>query len=115
MAIKFNHQKEILVLRDEFPKYFWKYTSTKIEWGKGFAENDFRDAYISGTEKDEKLVLSTEILIGTKRLPVTFIEDIAGALSIEINRKVIYTVKSKGGISQGLLEAFTHSIIEGIR
>ena len=113
MGIKFNHKREILALKEGFPKYFRKYVSTKVEWEKDFAENNFRDAYISGKGKDEKLVLSTEILIDSKGLPVKFVEDMAGELTIEINGKTVYTIKPSGRISQGLLKAFTKSIIEG--
>ncbi|MDR2952866.1 MAG: hypothetical protein LBU82_06465 [Treponema sp.] len=109
MAIKFNHKALILMLRDEFPKYLEK-SSVKIEWGKGFAKNDFRDSFISGKGNDEKLVLLTEIIINAKNLPVSFIEDKTGALTIEINGKTVFTVKPKGRISQNLLKAFTNSI-----
>jgi hypothetical protein len=112
MAIKFNHRREILALRDGFPKYFEAYTSKKVKWETSFAENDFRDAYIFGKGQDERLVLSTKILIGSKSLPVTFKEDTGGELTIEINGKMIYTIKPNGRISQGLLDAFTFSIKE---
>jgi len=115
MPIKFNHKGEILALRDGFSKYFEAYTSIKIEWEKNFAENDFRDAYISGKGKNEKLVLSTEIFIGPKSLHVKFVEDTEGSLAIEIEGKTVYTIKPSGRISQSLLKAFTHSIIEGIQ
>jgi len=101
MAIKFNHKREILALRDGFPKYMEAYTSIKVNWGSGFAENDFRDAYISGKGKNEKLVLSTKILVDAKSLPVTFKEDTEGELTIEINGKMVYTIKPSGRISQG--------------
>jgi hypothetical protein len=112
MAIKFNHKREILALRDGFPKYFEAYTSRKVKWESSFAENDFRDAYISGKGKNEKLVLSTKIFVDAKRLPVIFKEDLAGELTIEINGKMIYTIKPSGRISQRLLDAFTLSIKE---
>jgi hypothetical protein len=115
MGIKFNHKREILALKEGFPRYFRRYVSTKVEWGKDFAENNFRDAYISGKEKNEKLVLSTEIIIDTKSLPIKFVEDMAGELTIEINGKTVYTIKPGGRISQGLLRAFTKAIIEGSR
>jgi len=112
MAIKFNHRREILTFRDEFPKYLEEYTSIKIKWESNFAENDFRDAYIFGKGKNEKLVLSTKIIIGSKILPVTFKEDAAGELTIEVKGNIIYTIKPSGLISQGLLDAFTLSIKE---
>jgi hypothetical protein len=114
MAIKFNHQEVILALRDGFSKYFEAYMSIKVEWGKNFAENDFRDSYISGKGKNEKLVLLTEIIIGTKSLPVKFAEDRAGSLTIEVSGKPIYTIKPRGRISQDLVIAFTNSIAEGL-
>jgi hypothetical protein len=112
MAIKFNHRREILAIRDGFPKYLEAYTSIKVKWESGFAENDFRDAYIYGKGKNERLVLSTKILVGSKSLPVTFKEDAVGELTIEINGNMIYTIKPSGRISQGLLAAFTLSIKE---
>jgi hypothetical protein len=115
MAIKFNHRREILALRDGIPKYLEAYTPIKVKWESDFAENDFRDAYISGKGKNERLVLSTEILAGSKSLPVTFNEDAAGELTVEINGAKIYTIKPSGRISKGLLKAFTQSIIKGIQ
>jgi hypothetical protein len=112
VAIKFNHKREILALRNGFPKYYEAYTSTKVEWEKDFAENDFRNAYIAGTGKDEKLILATKIVVKSKGIPVTFIENVAGELAIEVNRKTVYTIKPRGRISQGLIEAFTLSIIK---
>ena len=107
MAIKFNHTREILAIRDGFPKYYEAYTYTKIQW-----ENDFRSAYTTGKGKDEKLVLSTKILIESKSIPVIFTENAEGALDIKINREMVYTIKPKGRISQSLLDAFTRSIIK---
>ena len=115
MAIKFNHRREILALRDGIPKYLEAYTPIKVKWESSFAEYDFRDAYISGKGKNEKLVLSTKIFVGLKNLPVIFKEDIAGELTIEINGVTIYTIKPSGRISKGLVKAFTQSIIKGIR
>jgi hypothetical protein len=113
MAIKFNHKGEILALRDGFPKYCEAHNiGAKIEWGKGFAENAFRDAYALGMRDNEKLFLLTEIIIGTKSIPITFIENATGALTIEVNGKTIYTIKPKGRVSQSLIIAFTNSIAE---
>jgi hypothetical protein len=112
VAIKFNHKREILAIRDGFPKYYKAYTSTKIEWEDDFAKNDFRSAYTTGTGKDEKLVLSTKILVRSKSIPVTFIENAEGALIIKINKETVYTIKPRGRISQSLLFAFTRSIIK---
>jgi hypothetical protein len=112
VAIKFNHKKEILAIRDGFPKYYKAYTYTKIEWEKDFAENDFRSARVAGTGKDEKLVLSTKIMVDSKSIPVTFIENAEGALDIKVNRETVYTIKPRGRISQSLLVAFTRSIIK---
>jgi len=111
VAINFNHKREILAIRDGFPKYFLKYGHTKIEWESDFADNDFRNAYTTGTGKDEKLILSTEIMVKSKGIQVKFIEDAKGALTININRKMVYTIKPQGRISQRLLEAFTCAII----
>ena len=113
MAIKFNHKREILAIRDGFPKYYEAYVSTKIRWEDDFAKNDFKNAYTTGKGKDEKLVLSTKIMVKTKDIPVTFIENAEGALDIKVNRETIYTVKPRGRISQNLLFAFTNSIIKG--
>jgi len=115
MAIKFNHKREILALRDGIPEYLERHTSIKVKWESGFAENDFRDAYILGKEKNERLVLSTKILVGSKSLPVTFKEDVTGELTIEIDGATICTIKPSGRISKGLIKAFTQSIIKGIR
>jgi len=112
VAIKFNHTREILAIRDGFPKYYEAYTSAKIEWEDGFAKNDFRNAHTAGTGKDEKLVLSTKILIESKSIPVTFIENAEGALDIKVNKDIVYTIKPRGRISQSLLFAFTSSIIK---
>jgi hypothetical protein len=112
VAIKFNHKKEILAIRDGFPKYYGAHTSTKIEWEDDFAENDFRGAYATGAGKDEKLVLSTKIIVDSKIIPVTFIENAEGALDIKVNRETVYTIKPRGRISQSLLFAFTRFIIK---
>jgi len=112
VAIKFNHTREILAIRDGFPKYYEAYTYTKIQWEDDFAKNDFRSAYTTGKGKDEKLVLSTKILIESKGIPITFIEDAEGALDISVNREMVYTIKPKGRISQSLLDAFSRSIIK---
>ena len=112
MAIKFLHKDKILALRDGFPKYFKKYTSLKVEWEKDFAENIFRREYTTGTGKTEKLILPTKIYIDSKGIPVSFIENAEGELTIEVNKKMVYTIKSKGGISQTLIDAFTKSIIK---
>jgi len=40
VAIKFNHKREILAIRDGFPKYYEAYTYTKIQWEDDFTEND---------------------------------------------------------------------------
>jgi hypothetical protein len=112
VAIKFNHKREILAIRDGFPKYYKAYASAKIEWEGDFAENDFRSAYTTGKGKDEKLVLSTKILVESKSIPITFIEDAEGALTIKINEEKVYTIKPRGRISQSLLTAFTSSIIK---
>jgi len=53
MGIKFNHKREILALKEGFPKYFRKYVSAEVEWEKDFAENNFRDAYISDKGKSK--------------------------------------------------------------
>jgi len=111
VAIEFNHKREILAIREGFPRYYMAKTLVKVEWGADFAENAFRSASISGTGKSEKLVLSTKLQIDTKDIPVTFIENAEGALTIEVNKKMVYTIKPKGRISQKLLEAFTCSII----
>jgi hypothetical protein len=99
VAIKFNHTREILAIRDGFPKYYEVYTYTKIQREDDFAENDFRSAYTTGKGKDEKLVLSTKILIESKSIPVTFIENAEGALDIKVNRETVYTIKPRGRIS----------------
>ena len=112
MAIKFNHTREILAIRDGFPKYYEAYTYTKIQWEDDFTKNDFRSAYTTGKGKDEKLVLSTKILIESKSIPITFIENAEGALDIIINRETVYTIKPRGRISQSLLDAFTRSFIK---
>jgi len=115
MPIKFNHKREILALRDGFPKLFSVRSEISIRWGDSFAENDFRDAYKSGEKKNEKLVLQTEILDGPNGIPVTFTENASGELTIEVSGKAIYTMKRNERISEGLLEAFAQSIKEGIR
>jgi hypothetical protein len=112
VAIKFNHKNDILSLKDKYPKLFEAYTSTKIEWEKDFAENNLKCTLITGSGKDEKLVLATKILIESKSIPVRFIEDAAGALTIEVNGKIVYTIKPMGRISQSFLDAFTDSIIK---
>jgi hypothetical protein len=112
VAIKFNHKREILALKDGFSKYYGAYASAKVEWETNFAENNFRDAYTTGTGKNEKLVLSTEIIVDSKSIPVMFIENAEGALTIEVNKKAVYTIKPRGRISQSLLDAFTLSIIK---
>ncbi|GBU28800.1 hypothetical protein R84B8_02362 [Treponema sp. R8-4-B8] len=111
MAIKFNHTREILAIRDGFPKYYEAHTSTKVQWEVDFAENDFRSAYTKDKGRDEKLVLSTKILIESKSIPVTFIENAEGALEIKVNRETVYIIKPRGRISQSLIIAFTRSII----
>jgi len=86
-------------------------THIKVEWGVDFAEDVFKGTRISGTGKSEKLILSTKLQVGTKDIPITFIENADGALTIENNSETVYTIKPKGRISQKLLEAFTCSII----
>jgi hypothetical protein len=112
VANKFNHMGEILALKEGFPKYFEAYTSIKIQWGDDFAENNFRNTHTTGKGKDEKLELSTKILIESKDIPVTFIENAEGALDIKVYKKTIYTIKPRGRISQDLLFAFTRAIIK---
>jgi len=82
MAIKFNHQNAILVLRDEFPKFFTAHSNIEIRWGDSFAEKGFRKAYILGEKKNEIKVLQTEILDGPDSIPVKFTEDASGELTI---------------------------------
>jgi len=102
----------VLTLFPEITEYYEVYTYTKIQWENDFAENDFRSAYTTGKGKDEKLVLSTKILIESKSIPVTFIENAEGALDIKVSRETVYTIKPRGRISQSLLDAFTRSIIK---
>jgi hypothetical protein len=114
MPIDFYHTKEILALREGFPKFFSARSEISVRWGDSFAENEFRDAYRSGENENEKFVLQTEILDGTNSIPVTFIE-ISDELTIEVNGKAIYTMEKKGRITEGFLEAFAQAIKEGIR
>jgi hypothetical protein len=107
-----NHKRTILVLRDEYPKYYEANRPEKVTWGSDFAKYDFRDARKSGIGANEEFVLSTEIIIDSKSIPVTFKENIEGELTIEVDGKAIYTVKRSGHMSQGLLDAFTLSIKE---
>jgi len=111
VAIKFNHKREILALRDGFPKYYEAYTSIKIKWDKDFAEYNW-SAYTTGTGKNEKLILSTKISSESKGILITFIENAEGALTIEVNKKAVYTIGPRGRISQRLLDAFTKFIIK---
>jgi hypothetical protein len=61
---------------------------------------------------NEIIVLLTEIIIGSKSIPIKFIENATGALTIEVNEKSVYTIKPKGRVSQSLIIAFTNSIAE---
>ena len=115
MAIKFNHQNAILVLRDEFPKFFMAHSNIGIRWGDSFTKNDFKKAYNLGEKKNEIKVLETEILDGPYSIPVTFTENASGELTIEVNRKAIYTMKRDEQICKDLLKAFAYSLKEGIR
>jgi hypothetical protein len=115
MAIKFNHQNAILVLRDEFSKFFTAHSNIRIRWGDSFVENGFRKAYILGEKKNEIKVLQTEILDGLNSIPVKFTENALGELTIEVNGKAIYTMKRDELICKDLLRAFAHSIKEEIQ
>jgi len=115
MAIKFNHQMEILALRDGFPKYFLKHKPIDIIWERDFAESAFKAAYASGKRKNEVLILPTTLLVGTIILSVTFKENASGELTIEIEGKAIYTMKRDEEISEHLLKTFAYSIIEEIK
>ena len=115
MAIKFNHQNAILVLRDEFPKFFTARSLIRVRWGDSFVKIGFRKAYIIGEKKNEIKVLQTEILDGYDSIPVKFTENASGELTIEVDGKAIYTMKWDELISKDLIKAFAHSIKEGIR
>jgi len=111
VANEFIHKREILAIKEGFPKYFNAKTALKIAWDNDFAENDFRSAYTTGKGKDEKLVLSTKIIVESKEIPITFIENAEGALDIKVNKKTVYTIVPRGRINQKLLFGFTYSII----
>jgi hypothetical protein len=115
MAIKFNHQNSILVLRDEFLKLFTARSNIILRWGESFAKKGFRKAYILGEKEKEVKVLQTEILDGSNSIPVTFTESASGELTIEVNGKAIYTMKRDEPVGKDLLRAFAHSVKEGIR
>jgi len=112
VAIEFNHKREILAIKEGFPKYYEAHTSVKIQWEDDFVENNFRNAHTTGKGKDEKVELSTKILVESKGIPIAFIENAEGALDIKINKKTVYTIKPRGRISQKLLFAFTCAIIK---
>jgi len=115
MAIKFNHQNAILMLRDEFPKFFTARSHISVRWGDNFVKNGFREAYILREKKNEIKVFETEILDGINSIPVKFMENISCELTIEVAGKAIYTMKQDELIGKDLLKAFAHSIKEGIR
>jgi len=110
MAIKFTHKEGILALKKWFPKYYGKYTTAKVKWDADFAKNDFENAFISGKGKNEKLTLQTKLSVESKSIPIVFIENAEGVLTIEVNGKIIYTVKSKEGISNNLLDALSLAV-----
>jgi len=115
MAIKFNHQNSILVLRDEFLKLFTAHSNIRVAWEDSFVKNGFRKAYILGEKEKEAKVLQTEILDGPNSIPVIFTENASGELTIEVNGKAIYTMKRDESVGKELLRAFAYSVKEGIR
>ena len=110
MAIKFNHKEEILALKKWFPMYYGKYTTAKVKWDADFAKNDFGKVNISGKGKDEKLTLQTKLFVESKSIPIVFIENAEGVLTIEVNGEIIYTVKSKEQMSKALLDALSLAV-----
>lgn len=54
--------------------------------------------------------MQTKLFVESKSIPIAFIENVEGVLTIEVNEKIIYTVKPKEGMSMDLLDALSLAI-----
>ena len=54
--------------------------------------------------------MQTKLFVESKGMPIAFIENAEGVLTIEVNGKIIYTVKPKEGMSIALLDALSLAV-----
>ena len=108
MAISFNHKDIILSLKKNFIPHFKKYTPIEASWT--FPDDNFGSTHISGSKKNENLILSTTFMIKSKEIPIKFIEDDEGTLTIMVAKKPVYVMKPKERMSQKLIITLAKSI-----
>jgi len=116
MANGFYHKDIIHSLRDNFVKWVNKKLDPDlgsiIRWE--FPDKPFENSTVSGEGSKEIKVIYTKFLIKGLEIPINFMEDYEGNLTIMVNNKFSYLVKPKEGISSGLLKSLAKSIEDAI-
>jgi hypothetical protein len=108
----FYHKDIILSLRKHFVKEFVRYVApvlqNSISWE--FPDLDFSHAYTSGLGDKQVKIINTEFIIGKKKVPIDFIEDYQGNLTVVVNSKSVYLLKPMEGLSTDFIKTLAKSI-----
>jgi len=116
MGNGFYHKDLIDTLGKNFVKEFNKYISTSLQKSVSwkFPDRDFEHAYTSGLGPTQVKVIDTEFVIERRRIPISFMEDFKGNLTVMVNHSSIYVVKPMEGVSKNLLKALANAIKDAI-
>jgi len=113
MANGFYHKDIIHSLHDNFVK--WVSTrldhdliNTSIRWE--FPDKPFEHSAVYNEGSKEIKAIYTKFIIKGLEIPINFMEDYKGNLTIMVNNKFSYLVKPEEGISPGLLKSLAKSI-----
>jgi hypothetical protein len=112
MANGFLHKEIILSLHKHFVKEFIKHVDPVLQKGISwnFPDISFSHAYTSGLGDKQVKIINTDFIVGKKKIPIDFIEDYKGNLTVVVNGKSVYLLKPMEGLSTGFIKTLAVSI-----
>ena len=121
MANGFVHRERIIILMEQFDRYFNRYLDSKpfeVQWvfpreGLGGAEISVRNAKRFKAIRTEFHIKNSGGAI-LKRIRVVLLEDNEGKLYIEVNGKLACSIEPGGRITADFLKSLAQSIKDAV-
>ena len=121
MANGFVHREQIIILMEQFDRYFNRYLDSKsfeVQWV--FPQEGLRGAEISVQKTKRFKLIKTEFHIknidGTilRKIKVALLEDNEGTLYIKVNGKLACSIEPMGRITADFLKSLARSIKDAV-